>query len=292
MNKFFTSLLLGVLTCACVCARTQAPQKMTYQSVVRDVNNSLATDRSVSARVWILQGSADGAAVYIETQTATTNANGLMTLVIGEGTVVSGSLTNIDWANGPYFLKAEVNPAGGSSYTQVTVQELLSVPYALYAEQSGDGFSGDYNDLSGTPEIPTVPTNVSAFTNDAGYLTSYTEQQALSISNDTVFLTGGSFVKLPAGFDGDYNSLTNTPNLAAVATSGSYNDLSGTPEIPTVPTNVSAFTNDAGYLTAATVQAAVTIPTNVSTFTNDAGYLTAATVQEAVTIPMNECLHE
>ena len=147
--------------------------------------------------------------------------------------------------------------------------------------------SGSYNDLTGTPTIPTVPTNVSAFTNDAGYLTSYTEQQVLSIRNDTVFLTGGSFVKLPAGFDGDYNSLTNTPNLAAVATSGSYSDLTGTPDIPTVPTNVSAFTNDAGYLTAATVQAAVTIPTNVSAFTNDAGYLTAATVQDAVTIPTN-----
>ena len=337
MNKFFTSLLLGVLTCACVCARAQAPQKMTYQSVVRDVNNTLATDRSVSARVWILQGGADGTAVYIETQTASTNANGLMTLVIGEGTVVSGSLTNIDWANGPYFLKAEVDPAGGTSYTQVTVQELLSVPYALYAEQSGDGFSGDYNDLVNTPDIPTVPTNVSAFANDVGYLTGYTEQQVLSISHDTLFLTGGSFVKLPAGFDGDYNSLTNTPNLSAVATSGNYSDLSGTPTIPTVPTNVSAFTNDAGYLTDYTEQQVLgvshdtlfltggsfvklpagfdgdynsltntpnlsavatsgsyndlsgtptipTMPTNVSAFVNDAGYITSFTEQQVLSI--------
>lgn len=169
MNKFFTSILLLF---ACACAYAQAPQKMTYQSVVHDANNSLVDNRNVSARIWILHGGADGAAVYIETQTATTNANGLMTLVIGEGTVVSGSLANIDWADGPYFLKAEVDPAGGSSYTQVTVQELLSVPYALYAEQAGNGFSGDYNDLVNTPDIPTVPTHVSAFTNDAGYITS------------------------------------------------------------------------------------------------------------------------
>ena len=112
--------------------------------------------------------------------------------------------------------------------------------------------TGNYNDLSNTPTIPTVPTNVSAFTNDAGYLTSFTEQQVLSISNDTLFLTGGSYVKLPAGFDGNYNSLTNKPNLATVATTGNYNDLSNTPTIPTVPTNVSAFTNDAGYLTSYT----------------------------------------
>ena len=59
-------------------------------------------------------------------------------------------------------------------------------------------------------------------------------------------------------FSGDYNDLTNKPDLsvyaesadlATVATSGSYNDLSDKPVIPTVPTNVSAFTNDAGYLT-------------------------------------------
>ena len=206
---------------ACVCVYAQAPQKMSYQAVVRNADNSLVVNQNVSARIWVLQGSANGPAVYIETQTASTNANGLMALSIGEGTVVSGSFSAIDWADGPYFLKTEIDPAGGGSYTVESVQKLLSVPYALYANQAGNGFSGDYNDLVNTPEIPTVPTNVSAFTNDAGYLTSYTEQQVLTISHDTVFLTGGSFVKLPAGFDGDYNSLTNTPNLAAVAPRGS-----------------------------------------------------------------------
>ena len=244
---------------ACVCVYAQAPQKMSYQAVVRNADNSLVVNQNVSARIWVLQGSANGPAVYIETQTASTNANGLMALSIGEGTVVSGSFSAIDWADGPYFLKTEIDPAGGGSYTVESVQKLLSVPYALYANQAGNGFSGDYNDLVNTPEIPTVPTNVSAFTNDAGYLTSYTEQQVLTISHDTVFLTGGSFVKLPAGFDGDYNSLTNTPNLSAVATSGSYSDLTGTPTIPTVPTNVSAFTNDAGYLTSFTEQQVLTI---------------------------------
>ena len=105
----------------------------------------------------------------------------------------------------------------------------------------------DYNDLINTPTIPTVPTNVSAFTNDAGYLTSFTEQQVLSLSHDTLFLTGGSFVKLPAGFDGDYNSLTNKPELF----SGDYNDLENVPQIPQIPADVSVFNNDAGYITEA-----------------------------------------
>lgn len=96
MNKFFTTLLLLIVTYVSVWA--QAPQKMTYQAVVRDVNNSLVANRNVSARIWILQGSAEGSAVYIETQLATTNANGLMTLALGEGTVVAGSLSAINWA--------------------------------------------------------------------------------------------------------------------------------------------------------------------------------------------------
>lgn len=131
-------------------------------------------------------------------------------------------------------------------------------------------FDGDYNSLTNQPTIPTVPTNVSAFTNDAGYLTSFTEQQILTINNDTIFLTGGSFVKLPEGFDGDYNSLTNKPQLF----SGNYNDLTNRPTIPTVPTNVSAFTNDAGYITEQDIPEIPTVPTNVSVFTNDASYIT------------------
>ncbi|MCQ2262480.1 MAG: SUMF1/EgtB/PvdO family nonheme iron enzyme, partial [Bacteroidales bacterium] len=89
-------------------------------------------------------------------------------------------------------------------------------------------FSGDYNDLTNKPLIPT---NVSDLTNDAGYITSFSESQILSIGHDTIYLTGGSFVKLPAGFSGNYDDLVNKPI------------------IPTVPDNVSAFTNDAGYLT-------------------------------------------
>ena len=120
-------------------------------------------------------------------------------------------------------------------------------------------FSGNYNDLTGKPVIPTVPTNVSAFTNDAGYLTSFTESQILTISHDTIYLTGGSFAKLPARFSGSWNDLTDKPNLFSgnyndltgkpTLFSGNYNDLTGKPVIPTVPTNVSAFSNDAGYLT-------------------------------------------
>ena len=259
-------IAVAFLLSAVSCLYAQVPEKFSYQSVVRNANNALVSNSQVCVRISILQESVAGNVVYVETHTAVTNANGLLTLEIGGGTAQQGIFADIDWGEGPFFLKTETDPNGGTNYNITSTQQLLSVPYAFYAKEAGNGFSGDYNDLTNTPEMPTVPTNVSAFINDAGYITmdsvptiptdvsafyndagylsSYTEQQVLSICHDTIFLTGGSFVKLPVGFDGDYNSLTNKP------------------DIPTVPTNVSTFTNDAGYLTEDELQSSITVVNN------------------------------
>lgn len=118
----------------------QAPEKMSYQAVVRDGNNALVTSSSVGMQISILQGSVTGTTVYSETQTPTSNANGLVSLEIGDGTVVSGDFTTIDWANGPYFIKTETDPTGGTNYTITGTSQLLSVPYALHANNS-DGWT-------------------------------------------------------------------------------------------------------------------------------------------------------
>lgn len=100
MKKLFT-LVVSLAFSALVFA--QSPQKMSYQAVVRNSADELVTGSNVGMQITILQGSAAGIAVYIETHTPMTNANGLVSLEIGGGTVVSGSFTAIDWANGPYF---------------------------------------------------------------------------------------------------------------------------------------------------------------------------------------------
>ena len=165
--KKLVSLLAILLLCA-TSLFAQAPGKFSYQAVVRNSSNSLVTDAQVGVRVSILQGSADGSTVYVETQTATTNANGLLTIEIGGGKAEQGEFAGIDWVNGPYFLKTETDPNGGSNYTVTSTQQLLSVPYALYSREAGNGFSGDYNDLKNKP---TIPQNVGELANDAGYIT-------------------------------------------------------------------------------------------------------------------------
>lgn len=311
--KKFTTLAILLLLCM-VGLFAQAPEKFTYQAVVRFANNSLAANTQIGVRISILQGSVVGEAVFVETHIVNSNTNGLITLEIGSGNVQVGSISNIAWSNGLFFLKTETDPYGGIDYIVTSTQQLMSVPYALYAKEAGNGFSGDYNDLTNTPVIPIVPTNVSAFTNDAGYLTSFTEQQVLNISNDTIFLTGGSFVKLPA---------------ATSSFSGDYNDLINKPEIPTIPTDVSVFNNDANYVTVNQLNAAnyitaadvpvqvnadwdatsgvaqilnkpelfdgdynsltntPSIPTTVSELANDANFITINDIPEMPTIPSN-----
>jgi len=84
---------------------------MSYQAVIRDNSNALVTNQMVGMQISILQGSANGAAVYAETQAPTTNANGLVSLEIGGGNLVSGNFASINWANGPYFIKTETDPS-------------------------------------------------------------------------------------------------------------------------------------------------------------------------------------
>jgi hypothetical protein len=112
----------------------QSPEKMSYQAVVRNASDALVTNKAVGMKVSILKGSATGTAVYVETHKPTTNANGLVSVSIGGGTVVSGAFADIDWASGAFFLKTETDPAGGTSYSITGISQLLSVPYALHAK--------------------------------------------------------------------------------------------------------------------------------------------------------------
>ena len=115
----------------------QAPQKMSYQAIIRNSNDSLLVLSQVGMRISLVQGAPSGTVVFSETQTATTNANGLVSLQIGMGTVVNGTFACIDWASGPYYVKTETDLTGGTNYTIISSNELLSVPYALYAKSAG-----------------------------------------------------------------------------------------------------------------------------------------------------------
>ncbi len=115
----------------------QSPEKMSYQAVIRNSDNELVTNTTIGIQISILQGSAGGTVVYTETQTPTTNQNGLVSIEIGGG----AGFSSINWANDIYFIKSETDPTGGTNYTITGTSQLLSVPYALHAK-TADSVTG------------------------------------------------------------------------------------------------------------------------------------------------------
>ena len=180
MRKLFTLLAALILSLS---IWAQSPQKMSYQAIIRDTDNALVTSNSIGMRISILQGTTP---VYVETQTSTTNINGLVTLEIGGGAVVLGEFSIIDWSAGPYFIKTETDPTGGTDYTITGTSQLLSVPYALHATTAEDITGGITETDPVFVASPASGITSSYITNwntayswgnhaNAGYLTSFTE---------------------------------------------------------------------------------------------------------------------
>jgi uncharacterized protein (TIGR02145 family) len=152
-------------------AIAQALQKMSYQAVIRNSINQLVTSQKVGMQISILQGSATGTVVYTETQTPSTNTNGLVSIEIGGAT----GFNAIDWSTGSYFIKTETDPTGGTNYTITGTSQLLSVPYALYAKTAGNSVAGPKGD-KGDPG--TISLKVTA-------------------TGDTLYLSPSQFVIIP-----------------------------------------------------------------------------------------------
>lgn len=294
--KKFTVLLLIMVFAVCQ-LMAQAPQKFTYQAVVRNASNQLVTNTLVGVRISILQNSANGSVVYSETQMLSTNANGLITLNIGEGNVVFGNISTIDWGNGIFFLRSEIDPAGGSNYSISSTQQLLSVPYALYANKAGNvpaftvlptdtGYVISISQNGGTPQTFVLHQGTPGPAGPQGPQgeTGATGPQGPQGPQGETGATGPQGPQGPQGETGATGpqgapgvGVPQTLSLDGNSLSISDGNSVTLPEIPTVPTNVSAFTNDAGYITMDSVPTIPTVPTNVSAFTNDAGYLQSYT---------------
>lgn len=143
MNRKQLWLLVFLLFTG-VALYAQVPKAINYQAVAYGANGNVVADKQISVKLAILQGGAEGTAVYEETHQIRTAENGVFNLQIGTGTIVSGAFSSIDWKQSPYFIQFSLDTQGGSSYRKVATSQMLSVPYALYAERAGsvDGGSG------------------------------------------------------------------------------------------------------------------------------------------------------
>lgn len=222
----------------------QTPQAFKYQAVIRNNQGKVLVSQIVSLRVSILQNDPLGSPVYIETHHIATNEYGIANLSIGSGTVVTGIFADIAWGTTTHFVKTELDITGNQNYEFIGTSQLLSVPYALYAEKAGN--ANDDMDKDSLNEIQQLSLNanelsiskgntimlppdndhdtlneIQALSLDGNQLTiskgntiTFTgavdldadptnELQIISISNDTIYLTNGGFLKLPKEIDAD-----------------------------------------------------------------------------------------
>lgn len=131
MKKLITIIYLFLFGISMVNA--QPPQGINYQAVARDAGGALLANTNISVRISVLDGSPTGTVQYMETHAVSTNAFGLFSIIIGQGTAGSGTFNAVTWGSGSKYFKVEVDPAGGSAYVNMGTFQVWSVPYALNA---------------------------------------------------------------------------------------------------------------------------------------------------------------
>lgn len=222
------TLLFALLASFTVLA--QVPQRMSYQAVVRNSANALVVNTTVGMRISILQDVATGPAVYVETHSATTNSNGLVSLEIGGGNVVTGDFYGIDWANNQYFVKTETDPTGGTNYTITGTSQFLSVPYALYALSAGSNNLQEVLDAGNTATrtVTSAAPNTMVLNTTGGTTSSITYRGISS----TITGTAGN-PRAIQGWSNGVNSQVNTgiggyASNSTYLNNGIYGNSSGT----------------------------------------------------------------
>lgn len=198
MKTLFLKSILILLTCTLylVPSFAQTPEKISYQAIVRDVSNNLVTNQVVGMKISILQGSINGTAVYEEIYNPNplTNTNGLVSIEIGGGVPIFGTFSSIDWSVGPYFIKTETDPTGGTNYTIIGTSQLLSVPYALFANTT-EQISGPINEID-----PVFNVSISAGISGADTANwnakpdPYSAGPGIDIINDTVSVNNSFYL--------------------------------------------------------------------------------------------------
>lgn len=127
----FHSFLLSALLCGVLAA--QVPQAFDFQAVARDASGNVLSAQPVGVRLTVHSGTPGGSIVYQETHSVSTNAFGLFSVAVGQGSTVQGVFADVSWGSASHYLQVELDASGGSNYLDMGTTQLLSVPYALHA---------------------------------------------------------------------------------------------------------------------------------------------------------------
>ncbi|MES2286983.1 MAG: hypothetical protein V4547_14930 [Bacteroidota bacterium] len=222
--------------------KAQAPQGFNYQAVARNNSGVAVINQSIGLKINLRQGTATGTITYSETHTVTSSNIGLLNLIVGGGTVVSGTFNTIDWSAGPYFIEISMDITGGTNYVLMGTQQLMSVPYALYAANGG---------TTGAQGI-TGSTGATGLTGDQGAIgvTGAVGSTGITGTTGIVGSTGASGTNGIDGIDGSTGALGITGSTGGTGIAGPTGDryatTSSTSLNISVPTTPLTFTVETG----------------------------------------------
>jgi hypothetical protein len=163
-------------------ANAQSPQLFNYQGIARDVKGNPLANQQMSLKISLLPAADAVQPEYEESHQVTTNEFGLYTLQIGNGTPLNGEMKAVKWETGNKYVKVAIDPKGGNDFVDAGTSQLLSVPYAIYADKAGTA-----KNAGGGDRLGAVSTSASG-TGTVNYLTKFTA--ANTIYNSQLFDNG------------------------------------------------------------------------------------------------------
>lgn len=216
-------IILITLILISVFGFSQTPQKINYQAVARDIAGNIVST-AIGIKFQIYQGSTSGTLVYEETHTATPSSAGIFNVAIGGGSVVSGNFSTISWGTSTYYLKVSIDPNGGTSYATVGTNQLISVPYALFAENTNPPAlsvtpSGTANILSVGPNTVAIPVGSAASSPTIIGVAPVSVTPVPAVGTPTAYLIGSSTSTSTAGTT---TLQINSPNTISTVTPNNY----------------------------------------------------------------------
>jgi|GEM_PF-5247617 len=198
------TILILVILLGSTSLFAQAPQAINYQAVARNASGQQLVNTNLGLQFTFLQGSPSGTVVYRETFNVTSNLLGLYNIQLGTGAPQTGTFNTINWASGPYFVEVGLDPNGGTTYNTMGTSQLISVPYALYAENVGNT---DDADADSTNEIQTLSQSgsIATLSDGGGSIsiddadadpTNELQQLSWDSTNQEISLSNGNTVQL------------------------------------------------------------------------------------------------
>lgn len=253
---FRQNLLLFCLILISSTMLSQIPQAINYQAVVRDGDGNPISTQTVSVRLSVHSESATGPVVYSESHTVTTTDGGLINIAIGQGTIITGEISSVNWLEYPKYLQVDLDEEGGSNYIELGTSQLVSVPYSfasnvseslspgatvdLYQLLPGGAEGGQFLMWNGENWVPATMTPEGSYAAGTGIacngntivntgdLSETNEIQTLSLNGNMLSLSNGGSVQLPDNGGTSYaagTGITIQGNTISAADESATNEL-------------------------------------------------------------------